>query len=427
MKGKKIVKIIIRFVILIIPIFWSGMDTSANSAATDPLIGRWERSSGGNEGMVISIKKDKDSYHAVLLKTPNLNFKVGDLKWKSLKKNLDGSYKAKDLYVYNNKKTPSIYVDINLTLDDKTLIVKSTYPTGVKATSGEKQTWKKLGNTFDVTIDAWPIENTRTSFGYMPVGNYKIDHAQYTKIFGKLDKETLKKIDKRQNKWKGNCFGMAITAMLFHQGKISLPNVEILSKDGYSKMQIAAADWSKKEAMLKKNSELAKIIQRYQIYGDLADYYESYRDYVKVLNEWDNEEPLLVEVLWFDENGHSQGHAMVTDTSKPIEITDDGYERIYLYDPNYPYYVNLKNDKLTDVYKDSTERFIDIHRENRSWRINVQLNGASHAYTVSESSVTIGKKIHNNKTGLILSTLDDLNIPTSFNGTAEIDLSKLNK
>lgn len=243
MNGKRMVKIVILFVILIIPIFWSEKDTSAKVTAADPLTGRWERTTGGNEGMVISVKKTNGSYYAVLLKTSNIYFKVGDLKWKSIKKYSDSSYSAKDLFVFGNKKTPSIYVDIKITLsDDKTLQVKSTYPSGIKATSGELQTWKKLGNIFDVTIDAWPIQNTKTSFGYMPWNSYKIDPAQYTKIFGKLDKETLKKINKREEKWKGNCFGMAITAMLFHQGKISLPKVEILSKDGYSGMQIAALD-----------------------------------------------------------------------------------------------------------------------------------------------------------------------------------------
>lgn len=181
--------------------------------------------------------------------------------------------------------------------------------------------------------------------------------------------------------------------------------------------------------MVKKKSELAKIIQIYQIYGDLADYYNEDRDwdYVEALNDWDKEELLLVEVLWKDEMGESQGHALVTDTSKPIKITDDGYERIYLYDPNYPYYINPKNDSLVNYYKESTERYIDIDKKNRLWRITLRSNGASSSYSISNSSVTVGKKTYNFNTGLLISSMDDLNVPTSFNGKAELDLSKLDK
>lgn len=430
MSGKKMAKVMMQLLILLIAVTFFGIYTPVKAASTDPLVGRWERSSGGNEGMVIAVSRVKDTYKAVVLKVPEKsNFKVGDQKWKSIKLISNSTYSGKDLFVYENKK-PSIYVDIKVALSgNNVLYVTSTYPSGVKASFGEKQMWKKLKNTFDATIDGWPVQNTRTSFGYFPVGKYEIDHKLYTEIFGELDKETLKKIDKKENDWKGNCFGMAITAMLFQQGKITLPNVDILSKDGYNKMQVAASDWSLKEAMLKKDSKLAKIIQRYQVYGDLVDFHENTRYHVNVLNDWDKVEPLLVEVFWTDGKGNRQGHSMVTDTSRSIISMNDGYERIYLYDPNYPYYANPKNEKLAEYYKDSTERYIDINREDGTWKINVKANGDAQAYIVSESSVIIGKKTYKNKTsfdtGLILSSLDDLDIPTSFNGKAELDLYKL--
>jgi len=404
------------------------IDTTNPIATTaDPLIGRWERDTNLVGEMIINVTKKNDSYEAVIEKSTgeyaNYNFKIGDIKWKEIKKKSNTTYTGKDLFRNKTNEDKYSYVDINISLSsDGNIDIKAIYKDGQKANMGEYQKWRKLKNNFNLTINSWPIQNTRTSYGYnFLINDYKIPLERYIEVFGESIKPYYKSMDKT---WAGNCFGMSVSAAMHNLGTLELPNVTILTRDGYNDFRntsILSIATKEQEPILTKGSELAKIIERYQIYGDITEDYrkESARSYMETLKNWDKVEPLLVNVYW-----SGVGHALITDTSRKIESLEDGYKRIYLYDPNYPYFMNLDDINLPDYYSKASERYIDINESTGDWRTNVTtLSGTKDNFVGRENGKAFPKSV--GITGLELFSFNDLNIPRNFDGTAKFNVDKV--
>ncbi|MBQ4529459.1 MAG: leucine-rich repeat protein [Lachnospiraceae bacterium] len=260
--------------------------------------------------------------------------------------------------------------------------------------------FKLLDQGFDLKEDGYCLLNANCSFGYdsvwknlLGLNEYTISLERYKEVFGdSISKEQYKQIEE----WRGNCFGMAATAVLFYKESISLKpylqeDKNTLNSGGYE-MLCENVDGSYYFAV-RKESELTKLIERYQIWQDSVEFrndrkndIERYENIKTALKRIEEKEPLLLAVYWA-----SGGHAFVVDSSRSPEKSSDGWYRIYLYDPNHPYFGKLAGT-FTPIqsYQTANERYIDINIENGQWKMDVMVSSNS-----DSDGVKVGHDIPN--------------------------------
>lgn len=235
---------------------------------------------------------------------------------------------------------------------------------------------------FDLRYDGYSFANSYSAFGYNSFS--KIPEDTYCLVYGDAGKQ----IRKSDSFWGGNCFGMAVTASLFCDGTLDL-------KDYSSGSWYANSVFTKTKRhffsgeyynYIDKDNEIKKLIERFQIWQDSescndwkstnlweADNVSGKTPYVSsVLQNYDN---YYVTIRWMM-NGEQVGHAVVIDSSRPpVRLNDDGWYRIYIYDPNNPYY-NLfgYNQKSESCYYYAYERYFDVNVKTDQWRIDVGVN-----------------------------------------------------
>ncbi len=254
---------------------------------------------------------------------------------------------------------------------------------------------EETGRGFDLKQDGHCVVNDSLSFSYdgwtnwFGIFGYKIPLERYQEVYG----ESYTKHIYKQNisEWGGNCFGMSVTAAMFYKDKLPLldytHDVNTLTAGGYDDM--ATTVDGKYFLRLDNDSELTKLIERYQIWQDSDEFYKSrtkdilnyqsgtYADAFSniVSNVRSTKEPYLVIVRWEDADG-SHGHALVIDSARTPEDLGGGWVRLYLYDPNYPYFEYFNDKTPVSNYERAENRFVDVNIQNGQWRMESGINGS---------------------------------------------------
>lgn len=257
---------------------------------------------------------------------------------------------------------------------------------------------EERGKGFNLTKDGYCICNSKAGFSYSTWKNmfgilgYKISLERYQEVYG--NSYTKHIYEQNISAWDGNCFGMAATATLFYKNKLPVVNythdVGTLAAGGYDEM---ATDFSGRTYLrLKQDSELTKLIERYQIWQESVEYDRlKIRDALNYNQGSDSKifsniiervnrtkEPFIVLVYWDDPDAPDGRavHALVIDSSRPTRTLENNWVRIFLYDPNNPYFAYFDKKNPTLYYTQAENRFLDVNTSNGQWRMDVKVNGS---------------------------------------------------
>lgn len=292
-----------------------------------------------------------------------------------------------------------------------------------------------LDEGFDLKEDGHCVINDAGTFGYVSAWDqlfgiekeYKVPLERYQEVYGP---SITKEMHAQTESWSGNCFGMSATAVLFYKNSISLApylkeGTSTLTSGGYKKMY--KGDDGKYYYKLKSDSELTKLIERYQIWQDSEEYLtdkkidgETYNTWEIVLKKIEEKEPLILGVYWSEEG---YGHALVVDSSRQPENLENGWYRIYLYDPNHPYFVGDREYYTPiEMYEAAEERYIDVNTNNGDWKIDVMLNANEGNEPITVGCIN-GEQLLNGRYVI----LDVEGYPTDFEKKATYFTSDANK
>ena len=254
--------------------------------------------------------------------------------------------------------------------------------------SGEEES----GTGFNLKEDGHCIENALNAFDYkswsdlLGFSSYKFSLERYQEVFGESYTKHIYK--QNINNWGGNCFGMSVTAIMFYKNMLPVINythdVGTLAAGGYDEM---VWDFGKYYLRLNAESELTKLIERYQIWQDSNEAIQSrIKDYInygaedstdvykEILEKIDTiHKPFLVLAFW-EEDG-DKGHALVVDSARKTQDLGEGWHRIFLYDPNNPYFEYFDDKTPKDCYKQAENRYVDVNTINGQWRMSATVNG----------------------------------------------------
>ena len=294
------------------------------------------------------------------------------------------------------------------------------------------------GQGFNLTKDGHCIINTKSSFSYdswtnwFGIFGYKIPLERYQEVYG--DSYTKHIYEQNISTWGGNCFGMSATAALFYKKKLPVTdyvhNTGTLASGGYDNM---ISSNGRTYLKLNNDSELTKLIERYQIWQDSSEYYRSrVKDSINYGSGTDAErfsnvvskikntkEPFIVLIYWDKSEGSRVSHALVVDSSRTPQDLGDGWVRIYLYDPNNPYFGSFGDKKPVLNYTQAENRFLDVNISNGQWKMAAALNGNG------ESITSIGYDDSGNilrNSSIVFTDVNDY--PTNFNKKATLSPDK---
>lgn len=288
-------------------------------------------------------------------------------------------------------------------------------------------------NGFNLRTNGYSLTNDWVSFCYPSKINndeidYKISIERYKEVFG--DSITQNLYNQHVSTWNGNCFGMSATSALFYKNKLhcaSYPAVEISDlNDMYDEALYCNGDKDLPQRLIYSKSEITKIIEQYQIWQNSNEATDLKRESISKLadiqdfNEFTNfmttqddkssivtmfknvingiqtsQEPYMLSVFWdtnnTDDSGNAirTGHALVVDSSRGVQklspansyYKEEGWYRIYLYDPNNPYWNHCnKGDILPckEDQKDALNRYVNINVNTGEWQIKASINGTIH-------------------------------------------------
>ena len=290
------------------------------------------------------------------------------------------------------------------------------------------------GEGFNITVDGHCVINMDDCFSYgdwtwtnwFGLSGYKIPLERYQEVFG--EKYTKQIYDQNISTWGGNCFGLSATAAMFYLE--TLPVVEythdvgVLAAGGYDDF---ASDSGKTFTRLKRTSELTKLIERYQIWQESNECYQAKLKYI-----WSHlgksraedfsyiidtvktsKEPIMLGVRWDDPTDGNVGHRMVIDSSREPEDIGNGWYRVFLYDPNYPYFEHFGDYTPKECYLQAENRFVELNVNNGQWRMAATVNGSG-ASTANIGYDSSGHLIP----GSSINFMSARDIPNSFNTKA---------
>lgn len=288
-------------------------------------------------------------------------------------------------------------------------------------------------NGFNLRTSGYSLTNDWLSFCYPSKMyndeiDYKISIERYKEVFG--DSITQNLYNQHVSIWNGNCFGMSATSTLFHKNMLhcaSYPAIEISDlNDIYDKAFYYDGDKDFPQRLIYGESEITKIIEQYQIWqmskestylqresisklADIQDYngFTSFMatqdDKSSMVTMFKNvingiqtsQEPYMLSVYWdtnkIDDSGNAirVGHAMVVDSSRGVQklssansyYEKEGWYRIYLYDPNNPYWNHYNKGGILpskEEQKDALNRYINININTGEWQIKASINETIH-------------------------------------------------
>ncbi len=226
---------------------------------------------------------------------------------------------------------------------------------------------------FDLKRDGYSFCNSSNSFGY---GDYdKISIQRYRDVFGASYSKQI--YDQYVEVWGGSCFGMSVSADLFYKDRLS--KAEYL---GRGRTINSGGSGSGINRVAYPDVALQEAIERYQIWGNSTEWAELVVDsesHYRMENDRDKNKKVIeeitgkirseqktyvVNVYWAD-----VGHALLTDSNREPEDLGNGWERIYLYDPNHPYQEDYADNAL--------DRYMDVNAQSGEWQLEAMLNSSS--------------------------------------------------
>lgn len=259
--------------------------------------------------------------------------------------------------------------------------------------------YKKVNKDgFSHNDNGWPILNWSDSFEYGWF--YKIPIERYREVYGNsFSKQEYKQVSKN---WGGNCAGLSMSAILFYNQELNIQNYKdtngLLNKVGYDEVNDVFGRGCM--PILKQNSELTKLIERYQIYQNSEEFYRMWKIFLnKNIGDYDEtgkfmwypkkmfkmavdginnnkSKPFYIQVNW-KYKGNDGGHALVTDTTKkPVDL-GNGWYQISLYDCNTPYFNKFAGKNHPVAFDKSNERYLYVNIENGGWNMEIQANAGT--------------------------------------------------
>lgn len=304
---------------------------------------------------------------------------------------------------------------------------------------------------FSAKRDGWSFRNGSDGFAY-PTG-YFIPEERYDEVFGpayvaaaKLaGDETLSSMIPQT--WGGNCYGMCIAALFFYQNRLDWSEYDNLYENDfstvnsyYSALMYRNLIEKRAYACSERGTPITTLIEQFQIFHSAGKKLETFDDptdtYVKedgkklvhipggtyiksLLNRIQNsEEPMLLKMT----HGKVSGHAVISRTDKKPLKMDDGWYRVYIYDPNNPYMSSEEglnySGNLCDYYLNLNpdDRYIELNPDSNQWRY------ISDTYwgTLKDGTVpSYPRGRYEEVPDLIIATTQSNDYPTSFNGTAK--------
>ena len=315
--------------------------------------------------------------------------------------------------------------------------------------------------------DGWCISNDRFGFGYNSF-NYFIPKSRFREVFGSSyvatanasESEVFLSMYDRNNTpgtptWGGNCYGMATTSILFY---CNLLQWEEYSNGIFPNVNLYYAHFAdtlvNMYAYIEKDDEITRLIECYSILQNSANagywsidstnaLYSSYKSgkwvngagshiptgtYIQsVLDRISSSStPLMIYVS----NGPS-AHSMVIRTDRLPVYTDDGWYRVYIYDPYTPYL----SEEYTASYglpaqehylnNHSQDRYIELNPERNVWRYNTAAYETSApSYWGADASGNVLYETYTNGTNyrphlMWVYSIHNIGFPLSFDGTEE--------
>ena len=277
---------------------------------------------------------------------------------------------------------------------------------------------------FSLQKDAWSFRNGEDGFSY-PEGYY-IPLERYEEVFGKIYVKCALANEKRFKSmidfdWGGNCYGMSVTSLLFYLNELDWSKYSKLYNEKFDSINrfYNTINYKYETSLFQKDvwssidkeSEVAKLIERYQILqygtdGGFKDGIDSTFD--KVASQfWNTEGVKSGDTIDINYNGNymkdiykkisesdtpylismksrNGGHALLTRTDKKFSnINEEGWVRIYVYDPNYPYYcdeyINKYGGMPLDYYcnyeiNSGEDIYFEINVKTNQWRYQWSTN-----------------------------------------------------
>lgn len=353
----------------------------------------------------IAIIKDSVSNH--LQRKDYIDQELDDCKWHSTEVNynngiLEVKLDGKSVAISDKGQLPEVksaYLCIAAATGIGTNVhkIRNVQINGVKAILVE-DVEEPISN-YSAEQNGYPFVNGFEGFGYS--SNYEIPIERYEEVFGASGKLLFNKLKKKDKEWSGNCYGMAVTSVLFEQKLLNINDFfpgAICANDCYSNVH---EPWIGGDyASISSSSQLTCLIERYQILkksnanlfiqnvpednlywtiddsghyrhnlsgsyiGNLKNFFES----VKF--------PIIVNMFW-GKTGHS---VIALPNQKNLEeVIDDKnsarWYRLQVYDPNTPYW-NQNIKELSNLkpyyYNNRTDKngagYIDLNIESNLFR-----------------------------------------------------------
>lgn len=313
---------------------------------------------------------------------------------------------------------------------------------------------------FTTGRDGWSFRNGTDGFNY-GLGGYRIPEERYEEVFGASyvaaanagDSGTF---DSMMPVWSGSCFGMSVTALMFYLGILDWDDYAASSHTTVNSYYTEVKDTPFKGSHLvsDKESEVTKLIERHHIlqrskaqnikdtnstfnnsisesfvdkvsdtqypHDPKGTYIQSLLDYLLAAKE-----PVLLDMSM-----NIGRHTVVTRTDKKPEKMENGWYRVYIYDPNFPCIPDgITDGKIASYYSNGADTYIELlpsdGENGNKWRWFGGINGNSNfGYHGCDAN---GNVIYYNEpltTGLssmpeyiFAYSVRDPDIPTHFDGS----------
>ena len=268
--------------------------------------------------------------------------------------------------------------------------------------------------------DTWNFANTASSFSDSFDGEgYYIPLSRYEEVFGKA---YIDNVDISTD-WGGNCFGMSASSVLFYLKKLNWEAFNSLYENDFSTVNKYCKQifWSKPSGSFSRyyytssgsNTPVSQLIERYQIlqkstnnncYGKNTTYEDIEKEYYNLL-DWvvdgdgkkyymyshSSNGKYISNILQVLKNSNvpmgiclqinAGGHEIISRTDKKPEKQSNGWWKVYVYDPNYPYMPEsllskeLKGKNIKGYYiNDKEDRYIELNPDTNQFRYKGFLN-----------------------------------------------------
>ena len=191
--------------------------------------------------------------------------------------------------------------------------------------------------------------------------------------------------------WDGRAYGMSITASKLSDGQLTLSDYitdldithEVANANDIYKM--AATENGKHYKYVTSESKLNELIEKYQLSQGSVEYRnactrvehlilpeggmaEYFNNYVKMIRE--KEQDQIMVVFRYELDSRESSHSVMVDTSRYPANLGDGWIRIFLYNPDTPYFGDESTEEITPLYanKDAMSCYVDVNVNDGSWR-----------------------------------------------------------